>query len=445
VKRALLLAAALLAAGALHASDLPRRAQLGAAFGSGLTVDRIVPGLSAQALGVRAGDTLTALDGQAVTTVPQVLAWLATKAGGAPGRVTVVREGRTLELSGALVERPREPPAATYRVEYGSVQASRGRLRTLTSLPLPAPPAAEKRPALLFIQGVTLGTIDQPLTDANAYSQIVGAFARGGFVTMRVDKPGVGDSEGGPGTEVDFEQELDGYRQALKALMARPEVDASKVFVFGHSMGGLWAPVLAGETKLAGVAVAGTAFRTWMEYSLENQRRQSLLGGATAAQVHDEITRTSAVLTAFLVEKLPPARIVERSPALRATVDEVFEPGPLYAGRALPFWHQVNALNLPEAWARASGALLVLVGANDFLVNVLDHELLTAHVNALRPGTARLVTLPASDHAFLATTSQADSLAHWGKPGKAFDPAVLAALDAWVRPLAGRGLGLPAR
>jgi uncharacterized protein len=263
---------------------------------------------------------------------------------------------------------------------------------------------------------------------------------------MRVDKPGVGDSEGGPGTEVDFEQELDGYRQALKALMARPDVDPSKVFVFGHSMGGLWAPVLAGETKLAGVAVAGTGFRTWMEYSLENQRRQSLLSGASAAAVHEEITRTSAVLTAFLVEKLPPAKIVERSPALRATVDEVFDAGgALYAGRALAFWHQVNALNLPAAWAKASAPLLVLVGANDFLVNVLDHELLTAHVNALRPGTARLVTLPASDHAFLATTSQADSLAHWGKPGKAFDPAVLSALDAWVRPLAGRGLALAAR
>jgi uncharacterized protein len=448
VRRAALLAAAtLLAAASLaRADELPRRAQLGAAFASGLTIDRVLPGLSAQSLGLRAGDTIAALDGQAVATLPQVLSWLAGKPGGAPGRITVQRDGRTLEVSGTLVERAREAPTASYRVEYAAVRSLRGRLRTLTSLPLPAPVAGDKRPALLFIQGVTLGSIDQPLTDTNAYSQIVGAFARGGFVTMRVDKPGVGDSEGGPGTEVDFEQELDGYRQALKALMARPDVDPSKVFVFGHSMGGLWAPVLAGETKLAGVAVAGTGFRTWMEYSLENQRRQSLLSGTSAAAVHDEITRTSAVLTAFLVEKLPPAKIAERSPALRATVDEVFDAGgALYAGRALAFWHQVNALNLPAAWAKAGAPTLVLVGANDFLVNVLDHELLTAHVNALRPGTARLVTLPTSDHAFLATTSQADSLAHWGKPGKAFDPAVLSALDAWVRPLAGRGLALPAR
>ena len=35
---------------------------------------------------------------------------------------------------------------------------------------------------------------------------------------MMVDKPGCGDSEGGPWPEIDFYTELDGYRQGLKAL-----------------------------------------------------------------------------------------------------------------------------------------------------------------------------------------------------------------------------------
>ena len=60
-----------------------------------------------------------------------------------------------------------------------------------------------------------------------------------------VDKPGCGDSEGGPWTEIDFMTELDGYRQGLKALKASPFVDPEHVFLFGHSMGGVMAPLLS--------------------------------------------------------------------------------------------------------------------------------------------------------------------------------------------------------
>jgi pimeloyl-ACP methyl ester carboxylesterase len=443
----------LLPGGAAHAADLPRRSQLGAqlepaaataASAAGLRVQTVLPGLSAQALGMRVGDVITAVDGQAVASTPQLLAWLTTKPAGSQARLTVRRDDKTLELSGSLVERPREAASAHYVVEYGHVAAVRGRQRTLLSTPLPAV-AGQRHPALLFVQGVTLSSIDQPLTDANAYSRIVAAFANNGFVTLRVEKPGVGDSEGGPATTVDFEQELDGYRQALKALRARPEVDPSRIFIFGHSMGGLWAPLLASEVPVRGIAVAGTGFRTWIEYALENTRRQSLLSGATAAAVHDDLTRLAPLLTGFLAEWLTPAQLRERHPGAKDLLDDLFEAGgTLHAGRALPFWHQVNALNLPAAWAKAHAngtqQVLALWGEHDFLVNGLDHRLLAEHLNGLRADSAQALMLENTDHAFLQTRSQADSFKHWGQPGKAFNPSVIHALDTWIRPLAGRGL-----
>jgi len=424
----------LLPGGAAHAADLPRRSQLGAqlepaaataASAAGLRVQTVLPGLSAQALGMRVGDVITAVDGQAVASTPQLLAWLTTKPAGSRARLTVRRDDKTLELSGSLVERPREAASAHYVVEYGHVAAVRGRQRTLLSTPLPAV-AGQRHPALLFVQGVTLSSIDQPLTDANAYSRIVAAL-------------------GGPATTVDFEQELDGYRQALKALRARPEVDPSRIFIFGHSMGGLWAPLLASEVPVRGIAVAGTGFRTWIEYALENTRRQSLLSGATAAAVHDDLTRLAPLLTGFLAEWLTPAQLRERHPGAKDLLDDLFEAGgTLHAGRALPFWHQVNALNLPAAWAKAhaNGApqVLALWGEHDFLVNGLDHRLLAEHLNGLRADSAQALMLENTDHAFLQTRSQADSFKHWGQPGKAFNPSVIHALDTWIRPLAGRGL-----
>jgi uncharacterized protein len=441
--RRLVCVALWLSGAAFAAADLPRKAQFGVQMepvAEGVKVLRVSPGLSAAAMGLRQGDVIVALDGAQTSRMQEVAVWIGTKGHGDLGRVAVLRDGQRIELQGKAVERSRET-SPHYRVHYGQVASERGRLRTLVTTPTPA--TAGKQPALLFIQGVTLSSVDFPLTDANAYAQIVGAFARAGFITMRVDKPGVGDSEGGPAAAVDFNQELDGYRQALKALIARPDVDPQRVFIFGHSMGGLWGPVLAGEFKsLRGLVVSGTVFRTWMEYTLENGRRQLILAGRKPDAVHRELAQLAPVMTAYLHERLTPAQIVARDPSLKAAVDENFEGGVTHGDRALAFWQQVNDLNLPDAWNQIDAQVLALWGRSDFIASGLDHELITAHLNARKPGSAQALELPNSDHAFLDTASQADSFEHWGKPGKAVNRNVIAALNEWIKPLAGRGLAL---
>ncbi|MGL4574859.1 MAG: alpha/beta hydrolase family protein, partial [Burkholderiaceae bacterium] len=282
-------------------------------------------------------------------------------------------------------------------------------------------------------------SIDFPLTDGNAYAQIVRAFARGGYVTMRVDKPGVGDSQGAPAQTVDFVQELDGYRQALKALLARPDVDRDRVFIFGHSMGGLWGPVLATEFKLRGTVVAGTTFRTWLEYDLENSRRQSKLAGESDDAIHTYLVKKSAMNSAYLIEGLEPAAIIARNPSLKEIVEDELKDG-MQAGRSLNFWRQVAQLNLPETWAKASGAVLTLYGEADFLTAGIDHQMMADWINSKRAGTATYTLLTRSDHAFANVADQAESFKMWGKPGPQFNPNVLQAVNAWITPLSGKPL-----
>ncbi len=129
--------------------------------------------------------------------------------------------------------------------------------RPVADDPTATKPKGEGRhPALFFIQGIGLYSIDNPVGPLGSHKIIVDDFARRGFVTLRVDKPGCGDSEGGPARDVDFDTELDGYRQALKMLKARGDVDTDRVFIFGHSMGGVMAPLLAaGVPTVQGVIV----------------------------------------------------------------------------------------------------------------------------------------------------------------------------------------------
>jgi alpha-beta hydrolase superfamily lysophospholipase len=449
----LLVAAALIFGTALshaQAADLPRRAMLGAQLSDatldaenkpiagatpGVRLLTVAKGSSAEKLGMQAGDIVRSMNGTSIQVPADVVRWLSTRTGGDAVTVEVLRNGEKKSLTGHLIERPREASNPQYSVTYGQVASKRGALRTIAT----APRTPGKHPALLFIQGVTLSSVDFPLTDTNAYAQIVRAFARGGYVTMRVDKPGVGDSQGGPGIEVDFNDELDGYRQALKALIARPDVDAQRVFIFGHSMGGLWGPVLAGEFKLRGTVVAGTTFRTWVEYDLENTRRQSKLAGESDDAIHTYLLQKSAMNSAYLLEGLEPAAIIARNPALKEIVEDELKGG-MQAGRSLNFWRQVAQLNLPDAWAKASGAVLALYGEADFLTAGVDHQMMADWINSKRAGTATYTLLQRSDHAFANVADRAESFKAWGKPGTQFNPNVLQAVSAWIAPLSGKPL-----
>ncbi len=82
---------------------------------------------------------------------------------------------------------------------------------------------------MFLIQGIGLASIDNPVGPLSSYKTIIDDFTRHGFVTLRVDKPGCGDSEGGPARDVDFDTELDGYRQALKMLKARKAMSTPTV------------------------------------------------------------------------------------------------------------------------------------------------------------------------------------------------------------------------
>ena len=79
-----------------------------------------------------------------------------------------------------------------------------------------------------------------------------------GYVTMRVEKSGVGDSQGPACGAIGYSQELDGYRAALSALKRHPSVDPGQVHLLGISLGGVFAPVLAREFPIRGIVVDRT-------------------------------------------------------------------------------------------------------------------------------------------------------------------------------------------
>lgn len=416
---------------------LPKRMLLGLPDSTGLEIQSILSESPAEKAGLDVGDVIMMVDGEAIATPAGLAALTNHRKAGEAVTIAYRREGipRTVKLK--LTAAPREIGTARFDVVFGSVATSGGRLRTILTKPKSRGP----HPALFLIQGIGTFTVERSPESIVGYAPIIEEFAANGFVTMRVDKPGCGDSEGGPLRDVDFDTQMDGFRQALAALRADPAVDPERILIFGHSMGGAWAPLLAEESPVRGIAVYGTVTKTWLEYALENTRRQQALAGATPAAI-DSVVRKEAAGTHYIcVEKMTPSEMLAAHPDLQAWVDSSFVEQTYYSGLHYRFLQQIAEKNLAAAWEAYPGYALAIWGKSDFISGKEDHALIAAIVEAHNAGHGEFVALQDADHAFCVAATPEESLAEWGQPGREANGAIVGLLREWAARVAGDGGG----
>ena len=261
-----------------------------------------------------------------------------------------------------------------------------------------------KHPGLFFIQGFSPISYDYTLATAKGDvstidGPILNEMANSGYVTMRVEKPGVGDSEGGPFETLDYVTELDIYRQAMKQLQAVSSVDTGNIFIFGHSMGGSFGPMVACEFPVKGMIVYGTAGRTWFEYLMDTIRYQGLVAGQSYTEVDNEARKGAQIMALAMIEKKSAAEIKVMHPELSAVVDSYF-PNGMFNGKTLDFWRQLNDINFADYWSRCKSHVLAVRGVSDFVTYDADHKLIVDIINRARPGQGKFQLLPNSDHLF---------------------------------------------
>jgi len=316
--------------------QLPRRAALGVALAvndaGAVSVSGIAEGSAAAAAGIGVGDVVVELDGTSITTAAQVQAIIGAHRGGDQLTIDVERDGARSRYVGTLQPFPSERLPNT-AFSYGHVTLDDGmRLRTIVSAPTNA---SGRAPAVLLLQGGGCGSIDVPQAGSTGPNALIYAIAAHGFVTMRVDKPGAGDSEGPPCAEIGFREELAGYRAALRALEANLAVDPDRVFLLGLSLGGFFAPIIAQDAKIEGISVYGTI---------------------------------------------------------------AFTPTP-YPGRSERFFREIAAVDdILERWAEVDARVQLLHGTYDATTTASDHANIAAAVNSAHPGLAEHRELEGLDH-----------------------------------------------
>jgi pimeloyl-ACP methyl ester carboxylesterase len=398
--------------------------------GQGLLAMQPVAGMTGDRAGIKLNDIVLAFNG--VPVAPGKVAELVRNTpAGKTVTFDILRDGKKMQLQTVLTEKPRDPGNKNFEVVYSHVVSHGERMRTIITKPR----KAGKHPTLFFIQGFSPISYDYTLaTSDGSVSSLDGPllfdFANSGFVTVRVEKPGVGDSEGGPFAPMDYITELDIYRQALKQLKSLPEVDSNNVFIFGHSMGGSFGPMVAAENPVKGLAIYGVASRTWFEYLLDTIRYQGLVGGNSFEDADEEVRQSSRVIAQVFLENRSPADVKKDFPKLAPLVDGLF-PGGLFNGKSLDFWRQLGQINFPSYWTKCNARVLAAKGFSDFVVYEVDHKLIADIVNRAHPGWGKSVTVPDSDHLFHGWKTEPESMKNFQR-GK-YSPNFSRLMMKWIK------------
>lgn len=397
-----------------------------APYSGGVKVARIVAGGTAEAMGLKADDILISLNGQKIDDPTEFVSVVRTLDAGAKVNVRFKRADKESSSTGTMAERPKvtEPELD---VIYDQVVSQGKRIRVI----LTKPKGDGKFPALFLIGGIGTYSVDAPFASM-PYGNVIGPIAHAGFATIRIDKPGMGDSEGPAYKDLKFSVEQDAYLQALRLAKTLPFIDSKRIAIFGHSMGGCFGPLVAAEEPVKALIVNGTLIKSFTEYMLENTRRQSELAGADENELDQAQKQLSTTLHFLFGESMTPAQIATKRPELAQFVKETFPDGETYSGVGIPFFRELANTNLAKGWRDSRCDVLSIYSENDFLSGRDDHERIAAYVNKLRPGTAEFKLLAGIDHGFTKTTSMLDSQTRWGKGGE-FNPIIVDTLLDYLK------------
>jgi pimeloyl-ACP methyl ester carboxylesterase len=280
------------------------------------------------------------------------------------------------------------PPGAPYRAEEVTIRASGYALAG--TLLVPAEGHAPY-PAALLITGSGQQDRDEaiPIPGLERYRpfrQIAGALAAAGIAVLRVDDRGVGGSTGGEtldsATTSSFAADA---RREIAYLRERPEIDAHRIALVGHSEGGtIAAMVAAADPQIAAVVLMAAPAKSGAEVSLEQLR----------ALLADDSTKSDAEKAALLARQ-------------QEAIRTVLAGGDLPGQAHLAWTREYFSYDPLPAIRRVKQPLLILQGGRDRQV-LPGHAALLARA-AQESGNADVTEriFPTLNHLFLPATTGA--------------------------------------
>jgi dienelactone hydrolase len=270
-------------------------------------------------------------------------------------------------------------------------------------------------PAVILVHGSGPGDRDQTIGPNKPFRDLAFGLASRGVAVLRYDKrTRVHGEKMTSLLQLTVKEEvIDDVMAAVKLLRATEGVDPKRVFVLGHSLGGMLVPRIAAAAgpELGGVIVLAGAVRS-LEQSIADQTRYLALADGKISPDEQPLVDEAATLVA-------------RVHALQPT-----DPPISFAGISAPasYWLDLRGYNPPAAALKVERPMLVLQGERDYQVTMEDFAKWKAALGGRSDVT--LKSYPALNHLFIAGAGPS-APAEYMTPGHVSEE-VVRDIGAWV-------------
>ena len=283
------------------------------------------------------------------------------------------------------------------------------------SLTMPPGMGRLRHPAVVLVAGSGSVDRDEVVAGIPIFAQLAGALAQQGFIVLRYDKRGVGQS-GGRSERATLQDYADDLVTAVKWLGTRKDVDPRRVTAAGHSEGGAVALLAAAqEKKIASLVLIAAPGTAGADLILEQQQHILDVMKTPEAERQAKIDLQKRIQAAVIAEKgwesIPPE--------LRAQADSA--------------WFRSLLLFDPaKVMPKVKQPVLIIQGD-------LDRQVFAHHADKLaalargrkKAGAVELLHVPDLNH-LLVRAVTGDVSEYVSLPDKTVSPAIAKAIVDWL-------------
>lgn len=283
---------------------------------------------------------------------------------------------------------------------------------------LTVPSGSGPFPAVVLVHGSGPNDRDETIGPNRPFRDLAWGLAMRGVATLRYDKrTKVHGARMKSGAITVDEEVIDDAVQALSVARARPEIDAERVYVAGHSLGGMLAPAIAvRDGQVAGaILMAGPA-------------------RSVATLLVEQLT---------YIASLPESQPTEVQTQLQGMIEQAEKlkkheaaPETMVMGAPASYTYDLDARDPVKAVRGVTAPVLVLQGGRDYQVTETDLGLWRDALSGRTDASTRLY--PDLNHLFMEGAGKATP-GEYARPGFVAEK-VIEDVAEWVK----TG-GLPAR
>lgn len=368
-------------------------------YKTGAVLQQIFPNTTAQKAGLLANDIITRINQSDILNAADLIAYAKTLRQGQSITIHLLRNEKDVTIDAIVVPKPMEQ-STTINIIYGSFAYKGGQVRTIYKIPKGKEPKAY----IYFLQGLPCYSLDnmQPLDKTK---QAIDKLVSLGYGVYIMEKGDMGDNENCPPcATMGFTEELSMYDAGYLNFKKMPGVDTTRIFLFGHSMGGTTAPLLAAKYQPRGVIVYGTGFKPWSEYLFDAYLIQLSLRGMDIGDLRESIEIYKPYINQFFYTDIPVDSIA-KNPKGFVALSQILgynatnQTGA--SGRHISTFRELNQYNVAKAFSVYDNYTLAIYGECDLNANSpADNLALIDHVNAQHPGHGTFWLAPRSSHTF---------------------------------------------